>query len=302
MVAALLIAGIGMLLAGLLTVGFGVQLELSFGNTLILTGAIVACTGAMMLGLWMVVRELKNIARRLGAGIPEESPASSWLQPAADTPGGVAPEESGFLFPHDQPAPAPERAPNAGSAAPSPSPLPWHDEAASRDRARHNAPAAAEPADAAPAAQPRRNLMFSSSLRKERERAQARRADSPADLRPPPAVTPPAAESGEPPPPSFDDAWPKSERSRAPDAPPPRRSGRAPSTFVEPGPSAGGSDRHPPAAPNEEPPPVTVLKSGVVDGMAYTLYSDGSIEAQMPEGMMRFASIEELRAHLDQRP
>ncbi|HXO69043.1 MAG TPA: DUF308 domain-containing protein, partial [Bradyrhizobium sp.] len=51
-----------------------------------------------------------------------------------------------------------------------------------------------------------------------------------------------------------------------------------------------------------EPAPVTVLKSGVVDGMAYSLYSDGSIEAQMPEGMMRFASIDELRAHLDQRP
>jgi hypothetical protein len=46
---------------------------------------------------------------------------------------------------------------------------------------------------------------------------------------------------------------------------------------------------------------VTVLKSGVVDGMAYTLYSDGSIEAQLPEGTMRFASIDALRAHLDQR-
>ena len=57
----------------------------------------------------------------------------------------------------------------------------------------------------------------------------------------------------------------------------------------------------PPVAPDEILPPVTVLKSGVVDGMAYSLYSDGSIEAQMPEGMMRFASIDELRAHLDQR-
>ena len=56
-----------------------------------------------------------------------------------------------------------------------------------------------------------------------------------------------------------------------------------------------------PVAPDEVLPPVTVLKSGVVDGMAYSLYSDGSIEAQMPEGMMRFASIDELRAHLDQR-
>ena len=59
----------------------------------------------------------------------------------------------------------------------------------------------------------------------------------------------------------------------------------------------------PPVAPaRADTPQVTVLKSGVVDGMAYSLYSDGSIEAQMPEGMMRFASIDELRAHLDQRP
>jgi hypothetical protein len=57
-----------------------------------------------------------------------------------------------------------------------------------------------------------------------------------------------------------------------------------------------------PATPAVDTPQVTVLKSGVVDGMAYSLYSDGSIEAQMPEGMMRFASIDELRSHLDQRP
>ena len=68
---------------------------------------------------------------------------------------------------------------------------------------------------------------------------------------------------------------------------------RAPSTFNEAGGNIPG---------REEAPQVTVLKSGVVDGMAYSLYSDGSIEAQMPEGMMRFASIDELRAHLDQRP
>jgi hypothetical protein len=48
-----------------------------------------------------------------------------------------------------------------------------------------------------------------------------------------------------------------------------------------------------------EPYAISILKSGVVDGMAYTLYSDGSIEAEMPEGTMRFASITELRAHLE---
>jgi hypothetical protein len=46
--------------------------------------------------------------------------------------------------------------------------------------------------------------------------------------------------------------------------------------------------------------PVSVLRSGVVDGITYTLYSDGSIEAQLPEGILRFGSIAELRNYLGQ--
>jgi hypothetical protein len=56
-----------------------------------------------------------------------------------------------------------------------------------------------------------------------------------------------------------------------------------------------------PAAPAPEAPTtVSILKSGVVDGMAYTLYSDGSIEAQLPQGTLRFGSITELRNHIEQ--
>jgi hypothetical protein len=56
-----------------------------------------------------------------------------------------------------------------------------------------------------------------------------------------------------------------------------------------------------PAAPAPEAPTtVSILKSGVVDGMAYTLYSDGSIEAQLPQGTLRFGSIAELRNHIEQ--
>ena len=70
-VVVLLIAGIGFLLAGLLAIGFGIPVkEFSFGNTLILTGAVVACTGAMLLGLWVLVRELKSLA--LGSGVSLE--------------------------------------------------------------------------------------------------------------------------------------------------------------------------------------------------------------------------------------
>jgi hypothetical protein len=45
--------------------------------------------------------------------------------------------------------------------------------------------------------------------------------------------------------------------------------------------------------------PVSVLKSGVVEGMAYTLYSDGSIEAELPQGRLRFGSITALRHHME---
>jgi len=276
MMVLLLIAGIGFLLAGVLTIGFGIPVkEFSFGNTLILTGTVAACTGLIMLGLWMVVRELKTIARRLG--------------PA------VATEDEGLLFSPD--LAAAESASNAEPSAPSPS---WPEDAGSRDRVRGDVSSAPEPVEAASAKQ-RRNLLFSSSSRRERERDQARTTDPSApDARPAPAAQS-GSDSTEGPRATFDDAWPKSERSRTADALS-RRSSRAPSTFTEAGAEAAGVERQAPAARKEEPPPVTVLKSGVVDGMAYSLYSDGSIEAQMPEGMMRFASIDELRAHLDQRP
>ena len=292
----MLVAGIGLVLAGLLATGYGISIkEFSTGNTLIITGVMAVCTGAMMLALWMAVRELKTIARRLGTGVPEargeargeamvrpvlpvaatrdSAPASGGF-PAAEQPGGPGPFS---------PAAAPAFAPAA--------PPPWQNEAVLRD---HPIPEPMHPEPSEP--KPKRNLLFSSTSRKERERAQARSSEplppdllSP-DLRSRSPIAPP--DDPEPPPPSFEDAWPKAERARPGEMAPQRRSGRMPPTLPE----ANGGPAH-----AEDRPEVTVLKSGVVDGMAYSLYSDGSIEAQMPEGMMRFASIDELRAHLDQR-
>jgi hypothetical protein len=59
-------------------------------------------------------------------------------------------------------------------------------------------------------------------------------------------------------------------------------------------------DASAPAAQQGAPAALSILKSGVVDGMAYTLYSDGSIEAQLPHGTLRFGSISELRNHIEQ--
>ena len=283
MLIALLIAGIGFLLAGLLGIILGIPVkEFSFGNTEILGGVIAACTGAILLGLWMVIRELREIAQELAFGAAA-TPRVALPQSDADpTPHDHAAENDGLLF--NQPGAA-----NQAEAEPAPpsAPPPWHEETASRDRVRGDPPPAlpASITEAAPAPKQRRNLLFSSTSRKERERAEA----------------PAPGNTGEPPA-TFDDAWPQPERARLPESL--IRRSRPASTAAEA--NAGplvdrAADRPPPALRNEDPPAVTMLKSGVVDGMAYSLYSDGSIEAQMPEGMMRFASIDELRAYLDQR-
>jgi hypothetical protein len=290
----MLVAGIGLVLAGLLAIGFGIPIkEFSTGNTLIIAGVIGVCTGAIMIALWIAVRELKNIARRLGAGVAEAG-GEAMVRPVLPVAAGRDFAPAGGSFPAaDQPGgPGPFSA-----AAPPPfppaAPPPWQNEAVLRD---HPIPEPMHP-EPPSAPKPKRNLLFSSTSRKERERAQSRAGEPlppdllSSDLRPRPPIVPPV-ETAEPPTPSFEDSWPRAERAKSGESLLQRRSGRVLPTPTE----ANGSLPRP-----DDKPEVTVLKSGVVDGMAYSLFSDGSIEAQMPEGMMRFASIDELRAHLDQR-
>lgn len=96
----------------------------------------------------------------------------------------------------------------------------------------------------------------------------------------------------------FDTLWPKAPRSATAAQPAAAQPAAvAPAAQVaEPAPSAPP----PPAAPIQTSAGVSILKSGVVEGMAYTLYSDGSIEAQLPGGTLRFRSITELRSHIEQ--
>ncbi|QPF89575.1 DUF308 domain-containing protein [Bradyrhizobium commune] len=284
---ALLIAGIFAVVAGLLAVAFGYSIrDFSLGSTLIISGTIGVCSGMLLVGLYAVVLELQAIARRLaGSAAPSEVRVRPVL-PGRAAPGAPALE----------PVPAP-----AMPAAPPPAAPPWQGEAAARERPRVEPPAEPEPPEpAAPEAPRRRNLLFASTSRKERERAEAKTTEGAPPQESAELAAPAAPEV---PPASFDDAWPKPDRARAPEPvaarrPPP--SPRTPSTFEPAAPQPAPELPLAPPPPAVEPP-VTVLKSGVVDGMAYSLYSDGSIEAQMPEGMMRFASIDELRAHLDQR-
>ncbi|HEY0330417.1 MAG TPA: hypothetical protein VGC77_15140 [Rhodopseudomonas sp.] len=316
----LLVTGLGLLLAGLAAIAFGVPVkEFSFGNTLIVCGTIVACTGAMLLAMRAAARALLASAQGIGASAPQSNTADRRLpppEPAAQehTPG----DGENFLFSRDRPAtdrPHPggagsanvsSPAANASAPAPAAAPPPWQEEIA-RDRARpRSQPASraperepepdtesAEPGDSAPK---RRNLLFAST-RRERERAARGEAAAPEQSA---ATSPELPLSASEPArrPTFEEAWPEPERARGE---PLRRTRLFPG--VEALNAAEANEPEPAAAaqPEEAAPQVTVLKSGVVDGMKYSLYSDGSIEAEMPEGLMRFASIDELRSHLDQR-
>src|SRR6266404_4566786 len=73
------------------------------------------------------------------------------------------------------------------------------------------------------------------------------------------------------------------------------RSAESKSPPLSPAPAAASASTKP---VHVESRPLPILKSGVIQQTAYTLFTDGSIETQMPEGVRRFASIEEFLSHL----
>ena len=140
--------------------------------------------------------------------------------------------------------------------------------------------------------------------------------------KPPSAERPPPEQGGGQKPNMFDALWPADGRgarqsqpetiARAPraeakpeprgDVKPEKQGARVePPMSREPSASNTPRERSDPGATPSAPEmrPIAILKSGVIDGMAYTLYTDGSIEAELPQGTMRFASIDELRGHLE---
>jgi hypothetical protein len=107
--------------------------------------------------------------------------------------------------------------------------------------------------------------------------------------------------------PAFETLWPKSSRPAQAAQSAPTQTIAAPAVAATPAPETldeaeqiNESADEVPQAATPEATEVSVLKSGVVDGMAYTLYSDGSIEADLPQGTLRFGSITELRNHIEQ--
>jgi hypothetical protein len=287
----LLAAGIGVCVMGLLAIGFGIPIsDTSFGNALLIAGVVILCTGMVLLGMWFVARELSNVAKRMLAQL--EAAARPVAAPRPAEPANP------FAAAVGDPLYAEEGADRAGASA---SPPPWADEIASRGRPGTFAPEMPpiEPVEAPPPPAPdrpaRRNLLFATKRRDK------------AELEPTPASSPPAFEAQ--PTVSFENAWPNPSRANGVSdrLEPSIEPADATNQEAEAASSTPPHDEAPPAevptlGTGDLPPGVTIVRSGTVDDMAYTYYSDGSIEAQLAgESPIRFASLDELRTYVEQR-
>ncbi|HVY00860.1 MAG TPA: hypothetical protein VHA55_13825 [Pseudorhodoplanes sp.] len=286
--------------AGAVMVGFGVPInEFSLGNTLIISGTTALVGGLIVIALAVASRQLTAIALLLRAQPParaarpvdEFEPANAPAHPPVarmpfpPRPAGEAgrdvtrPPESRFVPPEAPADPIFERL-RMGQQQPmhrgAETPVLPDEDAPLSPRAPRIPPFPAEPAmpaEAQPAARP-------SEFRLPQRPAAAPGA-------PDRSRNGAAAQSARP---SFEEAWPEPGASRA-------EMTEASPRGVES--RSNGEAVRSTLAREAERMPVSILKSGVVDGMAYTLYTDGSIEAELAQGVVRFGSIEELRNHLE---
>ena len=300
---------------GMFTIGFGIPIsEFSFGNTLISSGTVSVMGGLTLIGLSGAVRELRRIADTLAARSALRSARSDSTEalgmrgargtfppkPNTEGIGRDARSEPRLTTVYSNDAPSDETArprPNivpivraVGDSAlveePDSVPLSPH------ASARATAPSRGEhTADVKPVQQTSKSgASTTPSARSTVLEAPRNAPDRPADK-------PHRANL-------FDAVWPaESKAAEPPSANETVRAAKRAANRIEPVLSVTKRDDAA-AAPRAavDPRPVSILKSGVIDGMAYTLYTDGSIEAQLAEGAMRFNSIDALREHLEGRP
>jgi len=296
-----LLYGIGVLslFSGLVMIGFGIPInEFSFGNTLISAGTTAAVGGLAIIGLGVVAGQVRRLAEAFVG-----QPPSRLSEP-------IEPDATVAARPNRAPLPPKTTEAHLGDVVPVPGAgaVPFENQLT-----ESNAPTLRNP-DESPLAveddvslSPRHPLsqtaasgsdhpaggMRSSSVgpalggagasanERHREPATGWRSV------PPPATSSPAQTKALHTA-NFDAMWPAEAKLPKTE---PQAEARADSSSRDAMAKHGEAEGQKPRAP-------AILKSGVVDGMAYTLYVDGSIEAELPQGTLRFASINELRSHL----
>lgn len=310
----LFVLGLAATAAGVLTIGFGIPInEFSLGNTLIIAGTTMLASGLVVVALAITNRQLKKIAdilmSRPGGAVSGRSSdvleqatgAGRIAAPRPPLPAGADATARGPAYPSERPLRKPPRNADPDEAEDDEFEQPRMGRPAGSPRAPDFDPI--EDVPLSPRTQPRIPGTPPASDPKAGQKGWrppgARPSAPPVDpVRHEPSLGAPERPQRPAPDAAFDSIWPSGrgpERSDPqPDFPP------DPAPAAAPGSNGDATHRDGPSArPATENVPVSVLKSGVVDGMAYTLYTDGSIEAELAQGVVRFGSIEELRNHLE---
>lgn len=285
-----LLYGIGafVLFAGLVMIGFGVPInEFSFGNTLISAGTTAVVGGLILIGLGVVAGQLRRVAEALIAEGPGRlSQPGDAVENIGDP--RPAPSQGRMAYPsRARPEPQPAE---LGMSSPASASMPFDDKSAEvfaptlrnpdQDSEAIEDDISLSPPHPLPSAAPASAGAGSGMMDKTREAGWRSSAPPTAASTSPPLRPLPSA--------NFDAMWPA--EAKLPKAP----------TISEPAEVRPREAQAPPPKRTEpeKPRAAAILKSGVVDGMGYTLYVDGSIEAELPQGTLRFASINELRSHI----
>ncbi len=306
----LLVLGAATAVAGSALVASGVILpEGTFGAEVVTPGTIAAVGGLLLVGIAIAVRQLQRIEQALAArpvprpALPTEAPAGL---------GSKSPSATVRL-------PFPPKTQPASSGPPPPPPAATSTLAPAEVAAFETRPAkfpVAAPLESAlvveeadVALMPQTPAHFQEAIHEVKNGAViGRGANGATPFRPVPRVVAKARQSAAPEKATgttFNAFWPAKSRGgaqlasvevtvSAPPQPPLTISQLPPAPVNEAIPAARPVSVEPAAAA-----PISILKSGVVEGMAYTLYSDGSIEAELPQGTLRFGSIAALRNHIE---
>ena len=321
---ALFVLGLVVAACGVATIGFGIPInEFTLGTTFIVAGTTALTGGLLLVGISALLAELARLrtggAASMGALPPVLGESKDAIPVAPSIPGPLTVSvPSARVSPAATSSPRSKPEPQVRGARPVPTPpTPGASSvevsAAAIERLRSTIPRNESPRP--PASSDVEQVPLSPEETAQQQEPTVVAPESPL---PEPKVTAedrPAPESAAEalkasrldflfrskparparPPENFDAIWPAETRGNKARAPGPQNRHEQVERQAAPTPAPPAMAGAAEAAP-ERP---EVVKSGVVDGMAYTLYADGSIEANLPEGTVRFSSIAELRAHIE---
>ena len=280
----IVLLGILIALAGFAALIFGIQnWAFGIGNTLIASGSIAAVGGLLLAGLGLVLRSLRTLTERIESltpGVVAEFPVPlvpQELPLEIETPVPLPPLREAVADEDEETKPAYRREDRFKRVRDVASRIAEEPKAARVERPQPAASVDEQEFEAeSPPLQgesrrpwpPRTATRVEETV--EKKNWSIERPRTLPHLRTP--VSPPQALVSEPEPEPVPDPEPEYEHHHDYEAEP----APVPATTAA----------------------VAVMRSCIISGMAYTLYSDGSIEAELPLGTVRFGSVEELRAHV----